>query len=175
MTGPRLRRGRLHVPPGSPPAAPAAGRSCHSGRAAPGWSRRGMTGSARRPAPWRSPSRPDRAPKAGRRPCGRDCPGGAPCVCSGQVGWASALWTVAGRKLSGVLGGLLSLASSSARRCSAVCTRCHSASISASFSAWLSPERFGSGGTRSLNRVVRDRVKHFLRAGRPAIPYPSRR
>ena len=69
-------------------------------------------------------------------------------------------------ELSGVFGGSASLASNSAMRRSAASSRCHSARISASFSAWLSWLRSGSAGTHSLNRRRRDRVNHHLAANR---------
>ena len=67
-------------------------------------------------------------------------------------------------ELFGVFGGSASFASSSAMRRSASSSRCHSARINLSFSAWLSWVMSGSAGTKSLNRDRRDRVNHHLAA-----------
>ena len=51
----------------------------------------------------------------------------------------------------------------------------NSARISASFSAWLSWLRSGSSGTRSLNRVARDRVHDHFAAGQTTAKMPRTR
>src|ERR1700731_4174421 len=54
------------------------------------------------------------------------------------------------------------------------CTSADSARINASFSAWLSSLRVRTSGTRSLNRVARDRVNRYRVAAHRSQPTPAK-
>ena len=160
----------------APQGEPPADRSCRNARAASGRHLSARPGNARRQAPSRSPSRRDSRPADGLPLCGPDCLCAVRHAGPSPAGSASDPFDGGRLELSGVFPGSASFASRSAIRRSAASSRCHSARIRASFSAWLRWLRSGSGGTPAVRIDSTVTVsRNFSRPVNACSNYPSRR